>query len=209
MVSIIRLMLGASAGALVAAGPLAAQADPGAVKHRNDCRLAEQVLTHGQPANKLGWALNYISSCPGAADVLTGVWNSPPSEDAALQQLYYGSIHSKDPRMFAKAFEVAAEARFPAPVRLTALGTAVTYVRGDLVLYIEGRKRLEGLSPIEWDNVWGSLDHPLIEADEVPLPPGARDAVWALVTALREDESVDPLLRDSAYWLTTFFGLEG
>ena len=85
MVSIIRLMMGAAVGALVAAGPLAAQADPGAVKHRNDCLLAEQVLTHGQPANKRDWALNYIGSCPGAADDLTEVWNAPPSEDVALQ----------------------------------------------------------------------------------------------------------------------------
>lgn len=48
---------------MVGAWPLSAQQAPGAVKHRNDCRLAEQVLTHGQPANNRAWALRVISNC--------------------------------------------------------------------------------------------------------------------------------------------------
>lgn len=44
---------------------LAAQATsrPDSVQHRNDCRLAGQVLTQGQPANKRPWALAYIELC--------------------------------------------------------------------------------------------------------------------------------------------------
>lgn len=33
------------------------------VHHRNDCRLAHQVLTHGQPAEKRDWALRVIPTC--------------------------------------------------------------------------------------------------------------------------------------------------
>lgn len=43
-----------------------AQANPDSVHHRNDCRLAAQVLTHGQPTNKRTWAGSYILRC-GAA----------------------------------------------------------------------------------------------------------------------------------------------
>ena len=42
---------------------LAGQVDPDSIKHRNDCRLASQVLTLGQPATREGWALNIIVSC--------------------------------------------------------------------------------------------------------------------------------------------------
>ena len=40
-----------------------AQATSGTISHRNDCRLAGQVLTLGHPANREGWALNIIVSC--------------------------------------------------------------------------------------------------------------------------------------------------
>lgn len=33
------------------------------VHHRNDCRLAAQILTHGQPANKREWAMSFIRGC--------------------------------------------------------------------------------------------------------------------------------------------------
>jgi hypothetical protein len=33
------------------------------VHHRNDCRLAHQVLTHGQPEVKREWALSIVSGC--------------------------------------------------------------------------------------------------------------------------------------------------
>lgn len=37
------------------------------VRHRSDCRLAEQVLLHGQPANRRGWALTVFVSCSASA----------------------------------------------------------------------------------------------------------------------------------------------
>jgi hypothetical protein len=33
------------------------------VNHRNDCRLAHQVLTNGQPAVKRSWALAIVAGC--------------------------------------------------------------------------------------------------------------------------------------------------
>src|ERR1041384_5383461 len=41
----------------------AAQASPDSVGHRNECRLAEQVLTTGSPAPHREWAEGYIPSC--------------------------------------------------------------------------------------------------------------------------------------------------
>jgi hypothetical protein len=47
----------------VAMPPAEAQLDPEAVRHRNECRLAQQVLTHGQPANRYDWALRMSTRC--------------------------------------------------------------------------------------------------------------------------------------------------
>jgi hypothetical protein len=43
------------------------------VAQRNDCRLAEQVLVHGRPANKRAWALGYFVRCEAAARIGSAV----------------------------------------------------------------------------------------------------------------------------------------
>ena len=146
------------------AAPLSAQrVNPGEIQHRNDCRLADQVLTLGQPANRQEWALQYIGSCgEEGGDVILGLWNSPPSSDSELQALYYASIHVADERIFDVAFTVAQDLAAPAPLRLAALGTLVTYVRPDMGLNLDGRSRLEGVPPLQWSSVWGTIDHPVL-----------------------------------------------
>lgn len=48
----------------------AQQAD--SMHHRNNCRLARQVLSLGQPANRKTWALRYIPACPDEAVEILG-----------------------------------------------------------------------------------------------------------------------------------------
>jgi hypothetical protein len=45
------------------ATPSWGQVSPDSVHHRNNCRLARQVLVHGKPANKRAWALAYFVTC--------------------------------------------------------------------------------------------------------------------------------------------------
>ena len=40
-----------------------AQVNPDSVKWRNDCRLASQIVTHGQPANRREWAIRVLPDC--------------------------------------------------------------------------------------------------------------------------------------------------
>jgi pimeloyl-ACP methyl ester carboxylesterase len=59
-------LLLAGALALVSAAtipPAEAQLDPVAVRHRNECRLAKQVLTHGKTANRYDWAPRMSTHC--------------------------------------------------------------------------------------------------------------------------------------------------
>jgi hypothetical protein len=55
---------------LLVASAAAAQVRPDSVKLRNDCRLAAQVLTTGNPAPHVQWASWVIRGCPDAAQVV-------------------------------------------------------------------------------------------------------------------------------------------
>ncbi len=50
---------------LTAASSLGGQQSevPDSVHHRNNCRLAGQVITTGRPAAHTTWALSYIGAC--------------------------------------------------------------------------------------------------------------------------------------------------
>ena len=204
MTSSLRAALGLAVVMCAAgAAPLSAQrVNPGEIQHRNNCRLAGQVLTLGQPANRGEWALQYIGSCgEEGGDVILGLWNSPPSSDSELQSLYYASIHVSDERVFVVALAVVEDPAAPAPLRLSALGTLVTYVRPYMLLNLDGRLRLEGVPPLHWSNVWGTIDHPEFAEGEVSLPPGAYVRTLELVQEFAGDGDAPALLRDSAYWL--------
>lgn len=62
-----------------------AQARPDSVKLRNDCRLAEQVLTTGHPAPHREWASWTIRKCTGAGPVVAqAIVRLRASSDTAL-----------------------------------------------------------------------------------------------------------------------------
>lgn len=101
-----------------------AQANPDSVHHRNQCRLAEQVITTGNPATHTDWAWLYIDACD-------------PSERAeaylaALQQVRKSSdlrvIHRAvmpivwlhDGRLFEAAMQLAADPEAATPARVVA-----------------------------------------------------------------------------------------
>lgn len=59
-----------------------AQGVPDSVHHRNDCRLARQVLVQGHPANRRSWALARLSNCGSdAVEVLRYYLNRHRSDE--------------------------------------------------------------------------------------------------------------------------------
>lgn len=179
-----------------------AQANPGEVKHRNDCRLAEQVLTHGQPANKRDWALGLIGTCDEAPAVLPGLWSQQPTADSEIEALYHASIRSGDEATFAAALAAAQDPSAISRLRLAGLATVVTRVRSDLFLSYDHLRTVSGVPPLEWDNMWSVVDHPM--GPETPPPSGADAQVAALVQTLITDS--DTMVRDAAWWLTQLHG---
>lgn len=81
------------------------------VHHRNDCRLASQVITKGRPANKREWALRTLPSCgPMAGEAVAGVIRSQqtataPTED--LELVLSSTIGLLDRSIYSAAIEVA------------------------------------------------------------------------------------------------------
>lgn len=191
---------------LMGAGCASAQEDPGEVLHRNDCRLAHQILSRGQPDVKRGWALEVIGTCPGQAQqALVATWASPPLDEAELQRLYQASARILDGEVFAAAVRAAEDPTLPALVRLAGLGAAVTLVRPELRLDLENRRPVEGLEPLMWDDLWGTIDEPVQVDGDTPLPTSAEAMVQDLAQRL-SGEGEERLLRDAAWWLFNLHG---
>ena len=93
---------------------------------RNNCRLAVQVITTGEPAPKKAWAYGFIQECPEAGDALASAWNRALSGDDLFDRQRL-SARTLDSRILNAAVTVASDAsrgveeRWSALVVLTAL----------------------------------------------------------------------------------------
>ncbi|WP_331055355.1 hypothetical protein [Longimicrobium sp.] len=99
-----------------------AQADPGSVHLRNDCRLATQVLTTGQPRPKLQWASQMYDRCPGfAAQVASAMLRARTSTDTAyLNAITFPANQLQDRAVFEAALEISADRGASIPARVYA-----------------------------------------------------------------------------------------
>jgi hypothetical protein len=107
-------------------------ARPDSVKHRNDCRLAGQVLDSGHPANRLEWAAYYVRRCgPGmwahhSVAAVKRYRNSRNSDALALVWENLGWLHDQD--VFDAAGEIARDRTSSREARLWAILTLAKYV---------------------------------------------------------------------------------
>ncbi|HET7024223.1 MAG TPA: hypothetical protein VFI39_03355 [Gemmatimonadales bacterium] len=91
---------------------VSAQADPRAIKLRDDCRLAEQVLRTGDPAPKRAWAIGIIGACPQGGQVMAdGLLALRQSQDTvALEGLLDEVQGYQSPELWSAALQVATDA---------------------------------------------------------------------------------------------------
>lgn len=102
-----------------------AQANPDSVKHRNDCRLAEQVLRTGHPAPHTKWAREFIGFCGydvwGRATAAE-VRRLRASQDVKeLKEAWRGIASLVDANFFEAAAEIAGDRGASTPARTFAL----------------------------------------------------------------------------------------
>jgi hypothetical protein len=108
----------ATAGVCLIAGPLAAQGGSGKEDyadehHRNDCRLAGQVLTLGQPADRRAWALETAPTCGASggqalAAVLDGQHGA--ADGVELEALVFATSRMRDGSVFQAGLRLGADA---------------------------------------------------------------------------------------------------
>lgn len=110
---------------------MTAQANPDSIHHRNDCRLAEQVLSTGHPAPREEWALGVIWNCPDAGATLAAALTAArtSADTAYLNALTAPFIQLRDGQVFAAALTVAGDRGASLPARVAAIRTLMYAVR--------------------------------------------------------------------------------
>lgn len=164
-------------------------ADPERVQLRNDCRLAAQVLTTGQPAPKREWALATIPDCGGDAPAaVAATWRLMPADSTTLDLLVAASVHRLDARTLAAASDVAGDRGAPTATRLAALRTLASYaLPGAVVSSGDVAGVLSDTAATSLPLI-GRVDHPALVTGAQPPSADAPAAVWTLFASLAANE---------------------
>jgi hypothetical protein len=110
--------------AVVLAGPLLAQGASDSARLRNDCRLAVQIFTRGQPAPQEEWAWTVIQQCgaEGGVALASALRNARSSTDVDyLDRLAGRARWLRDGAVFSAAIDVTADRGASVPARLRAI----------------------------------------------------------------------------------------
>jgi hypothetical protein len=104
-------------------------ANPVAMKHRNDCRLAAQVLITGEPRTRREWARDYIANCENEGPpAIVQEWRTVPGDTASVLTVMRASTMIHDARIYEQVRAVALDRSRPDVVRVGAMHVLDNYV---------------------------------------------------------------------------------
>ena len=194
--------------ASIAANPctVAGQASPDTIHHRNDCRLAAQVLRTGEPSTKLRWSVQVAPSCAriGAATAAALLRLRSSSDTAVLGGLVAISPRVRDDSLFGAALNVSADPSATPEARVAALTTLFFQVTGHSAVSYQSIVRgfpSDELCPV------GFYSNPY--AVNVSTPLRASAAADAMATAKSvESSDAPPVVRGSASCVTRALAIE-
>lgn len=114
----------------ITGAPVGAQNDRTAeVHHRNQCRLAAQVVETGEPSPRREWARTYITTCAEEGPrILARAWRTTPADTARLGDLVNASGRLRDERLYDAMQAVASDRSRPDVVRVAAMLALSRYV---------------------------------------------------------------------------------
>lgn len=155
------------------------------VQARNDCRLAVQVLVHGQPANKRDWALTVIDDCgPEGADAIAHALREErraSTRSPGLDDLATAATSIVDAEVFRAALEIAGDVTAGEAARVHAIGILNTQITRRVLPY-------EALitDPYAGRVVMGNVTtwQPLVVRE---LPPDARSTTAEVLSHLLDE----------------------
>lgn len=183
-----------------------AQENPDLVKHRNECRLAEQIMTTGHPEPHRQWARGYIAFCGGESwgrAAAAAVLRSRMSPDRSSLQAEWARVHLlRDSTLFAAALNVAGDVTASVPARVL----AIRYLLG----LIEPNRVITYQLMVEELDARGRRRGPCFERlaagrqaeyRGVPLPAGHRERVVALLRQISSHPAQPAPVRSAALCL--------
>jgi hypothetical protein len=166
-----------------------AQANPvsDSARARNDCRLASQVLTSSQPANKVEWAAGAILRCGDAAIVLGQALAQTAPGSAEEVLVVRSALKVSDRHLLDAVIAILDDGARPAAKQLAALSVAATLVNPETLV------EPERYAIAEWGVLVGLFDNEPVPG---PMPITEADRTRALDAMTRLSASAsDPLVR--------------
>jgi hypothetical protein len=177
------------------AGPLWAQdgqEQAGAMKRRNDCRLAGQIVQTGQPHTRKEWAETFITVCPAEGPpIFAERWTTVPADTGAVGTLLHQSARLRDARIYAQLLRTVQDRTRPSVVRVGAMLVLARYVDpyhapwfNDVAPPREPIRHIR--LPL------GSALHPGVILGESPLPESLHAQVLGTLDAIAEAQQIEP-----------------
>ncbi|MDP3909388.1 MAG: hypothetical protein Q8Q14_03270 [Gemmatimonadales bacterium] len=169
---------------------------------RNDCRLAAQVLTLGQPADRYEWARDIIVKCDeSGGQALASLWRSVPADSGELARVVYSTSRLRDQRILDELVTVARDGARPVVVRLCAFQVLVSYYQPGAYVPLRWLQQPPFGSPL------GSVTEFRATEGSAPLGPSTRESIHTLMRQLT-DSDPDATMRNAARFLAEAFEAE-
>lgn len=171
-----------------------AQAEPDSVKHRNNCRLAEQVIATGHPAPHDQWALDLIGGCPEGGEALANALRlaSQSTDTAYLDRLTRPTLFLRDGNIFAAALTIASERSATETARVFALRSLIYAMRPTAGI------DYGVLATDQPTFCVGSASPHRSFTQGAPLPHDYAEQIHTLAWRIVRDTSESPILRHAA-----------
>jgi hypothetical protein len=186
---------------VVMAGRADAQANPDSVRHADDCRLAAQTLSTGNPSPNMSWAVQLIPSCGDHGVVGTSIAAALmrlrfSSDTAQLLPVSYATFGLVDGSVFSAAFAISADTTASPTARAVNLVILLTQLQPDQdVSFAE----LLPATLSETTRCPSSLVNDVrVGVGPIPLPADAKAKAATLAQSLQNDASLPILVRVAA-----------
>jgi hypothetical protein len=151
---------------------------------RNDCRLAAQILTTGQPHPRYEWARDIVSECDASGGpALAAFWQAVSADTSNLKHVVYTTSRLRDARILRALVLVAEDGGRPLEVRLSSLRVLTSYFKPSAYVTLRDLQHPSFGSPLGWVTEFHAID------GTEPLPPDTRNTILELVRRLAVEDS--------------------
>lgn len=193
--TVYRLLVLGTVAFVLPSTPLGAQANPESVKMRNDCRLAAQMLSTGEPAPKVQWAWEMIYSCPESGSAAAaGLRRLRADADTGnFSPVTRIAFSVRDGDLFTAALEVAGDRGASTVARGASFFVLITQLTADRYVDFDDISRARSLlCPL------GSIDDRGTPMTLTPLPADAAARATAVASSVAESSQESEAVRIAA-----------